>query len=64
MITGREQLDSLEQQLRILEDKLDSNRQAYGLNNGVGVLPSKRYEGLDKLTAVGKALVKNMNEEN
>ncbi|EWZ86614.1 hypothetical protein FOWG_10174 [Fusarium oxysporum f. sp. lycopersici MN25] len=63
MITGRRQLDHLEQQLQILEDKLDSTRKAYTLKDGVGVLPKKRYEGLDKLTAVSNALVKTMNEE-
>ncbi|SCO78800.1 related to ECM32-DNA dependent ATPase/DNA helicase B [Fusarium oxysporum] len=63
MITGRGQLDHLEQQLQILEDKLDSTRKAYTLKDGVGVLPKKRYEGLDKLTAVSNALVKTMNEE-
>ncbi|EMT61043.1 NFX1-type zinc finger-containing protein 1 [Fusarium odoratissimum] len=56
-----ETLDGL--QLQILEDKLDSTRKAYTLKDGVGVLPKKRYEELDKLTAVSNALVKTMNEE-
>ncbi|KIL87971.1 hypothetical protein FAVG1_08853 [Fusarium avenaceum] len=63
LITGREILGTLEQKLQALETKLDSTRASHSFRNGVGVLPSKRYEELKKLRDVGRGLAKKMSEE-
>jgi hypothetical protein len=63
LITGREILDTLEQQLQALETKFDSTRASHSFRNGVGVLPTKRYEELKKLRDVGRGLAKKMSED-
>ncbi|KAF4989662.1 hypothetical protein FGRMN_8976 [Fusarium graminum] len=63
LISGREALDYLEQELQTLENKLDSTRRSYSVRDGVSVLPSKRYDELMKLRDAGRGLAKRMSED-
>ncbi|KAF5659986.1 DNA dependent ATPase DNA helicase B [Fusarium heterosporum] len=63
LISGREILDYLEQGLQTIEEKLESTRGSHSVRDGVGVLPSKRYDELKKLRDAGRGLAKRMSED-